>query len=306
LYRRFSDNTFNYEIPRNSEEEHMGFLGPVLRASVGDVMTVYFNNKCSQPYSMHPHGVFYDKNSEGATYNDGTNSSSGHVEPNQTWQYTWQVTDNAGPGPNDGSSLIWPYHSHNHEVADPAAGLIGMIVVCAQGNNCNENNGNSGRPSGIDREFFLLFYVMNENFSPLLNRNIQLYTGDGQVPDLGDEGFVESNLMHAINGYVYGNQPMMTVYAGENVRWYIMAMGNENDLHNVHWHAETLLLNGHRVDTVSLVAAQWATLDMKVQDNEGIWLLHCHVDDHMLGGMMTRYTIANGDAKSNKSIIILS
>ena len=30
-----------------------------------------FKNKASFPYSMHPHGVVYAKNAEGAAYNDG-------------------------------------------------------------------------------------------------------------------------------------------------------------------------------------------------------------------------------------------
>ncbi len=32
--------------------------------------------------------------------------------------YTWLVPDRAGPGPGDGSSLMWMYHSHTDEVAD--------------------------------------------------------------------------------------------------------------------------------------------------------------------------------------------
>jgi hephaestin len=39
---------------------------------VGDTIRVVFRNTCDFPTSVHPHGVLYDKASEGAPYNDGT------------------------------------------------------------------------------------------------------------------------------------------------------------------------------------------------------------------------------------------
>ena len=39
---------------------------------VGDTIRVVFRNNGHRPYSMHPHGVFYEKSSEGVPYNDGT------------------------------------------------------------------------------------------------------------------------------------------------------------------------------------------------------------------------------------------
>jgi hephaestin len=72
LYRQYADATFTKPIPRPADESYLGFLGPVLRAEVGDTITVTFRNACSMPTSMHPHGVFYAKDSEGAQYDDGT------------------------------------------------------------------------------------------------------------------------------------------------------------------------------------------------------------------------------------------
>ena len=43
----------------------------VIRAVVGDTIRVVFRNNGHRPFSMHPHGVFYGKSSEGAPYNDG-------------------------------------------------------------------------------------------------------------------------------------------------------------------------------------------------------------------------------------------
>jgi FtsP/CotA-like multicopper oxidase with cupredoxin domain len=67
IYREYTDSSFMTPKVRPPEWEHLGILGPLLRAEVGDTLRVVFRNQASRPYSMHPHGVFYDKASEGAT-----------------------------------------------------------------------------------------------------------------------------------------------------------------------------------------------------------------------------------------------
>ncbi|KAL0173413.1 hypothetical protein M9458_029381, partial [Cirrhinus mrigala] len=61
LYRQYTDESYSIEIRK---PEWLGFLGPILRAEVGDVIVVHMKNFASRPYSLHPHGVFYEKNSE--------------------------------------------------------------------------------------------------------------------------------------------------------------------------------------------------------------------------------------------------
>ena len=75
IYREYTDQTFQHLKPRPPQWEHAGILGPILRAEVGDTIRVVFKNNATQPYSMHPHGVFYDKASEGAPYADGTSGA---------------------------------------------------------------------------------------------------------------------------------------------------------------------------------------------------------------------------------------
>ena len=96
--------------------------------------------------------------------------------------------------------------------------------------------------------------------------------------------------MHSINGYVFGNQPMVTMHRGEHVRWYVMSMGTEVDLHTPHWHGNTVTVNGMRMDVVSLLPATMVVADM-VPDDVGTWLFHCHVNDHIRAGMLTRYRV---------------
>lgn len=42
-----------------------GLLGPTLRAEEGETIVVTFRNMATEPYSIHPHGVVYGKQSEG-------------------------------------------------------------------------------------------------------------------------------------------------------------------------------------------------------------------------------------------------
>jgi manganese oxidase len=288
LYRGYTDSSFRHLQPRPTDQQYLGLLGPVIRAEVGDTIKVVFRNNCPFAASIHPHGVFYAKDSEGAPYNDGTNGADkadDAVPTGGTHTYTWQVPDRAGPGPGDGSSVMWMYHSHTDEVSDTYAGLMGPMEITARGMARPD-----GSPRDVDREFFVLFSVMNENESPFLEDNVQRFAKRPFPHDLDDDDFVESNLMHSINGYVFGNQPLMTMHRGEHVRWYVMSMGTEVDLHTPHWHGNTVIVNGMRMDTVSLLPATMVVADM-VPDDAGIWLFHCHVNDHIRAGMLTRYQV---------------
>lgn len=286
IYRGYRDDSFGTRLERPESEQYLGFLGPVIRAEVGDTVTVTFRNNCKFPTSIHAHGVFYDKDSEGAPYADGTDrdaKADDEVAPGDTYTYRWEVPDRAGPGPMDGSSALWMYHSHTDPVGDVYAGLSGFLVVTARGEARPD-----GSPSDVDREVFSLFEVVDENSSPLLEDNIKQFT-TGAV-DVANEEFVESNLMHSINGFVYGNGPTLSVREDEQVRWYLMAMGTEVDLHTPHWHGNTVTVNGMRTDVTNLLPATMQVADMR-PDDPGTWMFHCHVADHISAGMEALYQV---------------
>lgn len=224
-----------------SREEHLGALGPILRAEVGDTIVVHVRNETRFPVSLHPHGVAYDKANEGSGYavssRDSTGShrahqvhgggSPGHAVPaGGTFTYRWQVPPRSGPGPADPDSIAWPYHSHVNEVGDTSAGLVGAIVIHRRGSLDERRQ----LPKGVDRQFVNLFTVTDENKSLYLETNMREFLGNAPInPE--DEEFVESNLMHGINGFVYGDLPGLTMAEGEHVRWHVMSMGTEIDIH---------------------------------------------------------------------------
>lgn len=288
VYREYADDTFTMLKPIPDKWQHLGILGPVIHAEVGDTIKVVFKNNARFPFSIHPHGVFYQKDSEGAPYNDGVPDSEKKgdvVLPGENYTYIWQVPERAGPGPHDPSSIVWMYHSHVDEVADTYAGLVGPIIITRHG----EANPD-GTPKGVDREFVTLFAIFNENNSPYLNYNIKAFAQDPSSVNVDDADFQESNMRHAINGYMYGNLPGLVMKANTHVRWYVLGMGTETDLHTPHWHGETLLMDGMRTDMVELLPMSMKVLDM-YPDNVGTWLYHCHVNDHISAGMLSLFTV---------------
>jgi len=289
LYREYTDDTFTKLKPRGPEWEHLGILGPVLRAEVGDTIKVVFKNNASRPYSMHPHGVFYDKASEGSGYADGTNEPDKNgVPPGKTHIYTWEVPERAGPGPSDPSSIVWLYHSHADEPKDVESGLIGTIIITRKG-----MAGPTGKPKDVDREFVAMFGAFDEHQSWYWNENLKRLYGDPKNYD--DSNTLQHEFHHffSINGFLDGNGPMFTMRKGERVRWYLFAPPNEVeiwDVHTAHWHGQTAIVNHMRMDMVPLQPMESAVADM-VPDNPGIWMFHCHMPGHFAAGMRTRFQV---------------
>ena len=298
VYREYADASFASLKPRELAEEHLGILGPIIHAEVGDTITVVFRNNTRFPVGIHPHGVFYDKSSEGAHYSIGA-ATSNETDPDVMpetgadiasggeYTYHWEVPERAGPGPADPDSIAWLYHAHDHEGIDIYAGLVGAIIVTRSGR-ANAD----GTPKDVDREFVTLFMIFDENMSPYLDANIQQFAASPKSINKTNDEFKESNKKHSINGLLFGNLNGLMMRRGERVHWYVIGLGKDNDTHTVHWHGNTVLRRGSRIDTLEVFPATAEVVDMQ-PDNVGTWLFHCHVTDHMAGGMITRYMVSN-------------
>jgi FtsP/CotA-like multicopper oxidase with cupredoxin domain len=291
VYHGYTDATFSTRTPADPRWQHLGTLGPVIHAEVGDTIEVHFKNNTRFPESIHPHGVSYAKDSEGAPYSDGVpdaDKGGASVPPGGAFVYHWDVPERAGPGPMDGSSVLWMYHGHVDEVNDVEAGLAGAIIVTKKGMARPD-----GTPLDVDREFVTLFQIMDENVSPYLDVNIQEHAGFPLTVKRDDADFQESNKKHSINGYLFGNLTGLSMYEGERVRWYVMDLGSESDLHSPHWHGETGVANGMRTDMLQLLPGGMQVLDMQ-PDDAGTWLFHCHINDHIRAGMQALFTVLPG------------
>jgi manganese oxidase len=252
----YTDSTFSVPKPQPA---WLGILGPIIRAEVGDTIEIEFLNRSQMWHSIHPHGLRYDKDSEGAFYLPF--GEGGRVPPGARFSYHWFANDASGPGKGDPSSVVWWYHSHTDEPVETNAGLMGPIIVTAKGKARAD-----GSPTGVDREFVTMFMI----FDQLSGK--------------------DAGLFYTINGYIFGNLPGLVIKKDERVRWYLLGMGTEKDLHTPHWHGQTVEYGNRHTDVVELLPASMVAVDM-VADNPGTWLFHCQVSDHMEAGMMATYTV---------------
>ena len=256
-YIGYTDGSYAKALPQPA---WMGILGPQLRAVVGETIKVHFLNKTDRPLSMHPHGVFYDKHNEGA---DGAGAGAS-VAPGKSYTYTWVADEAAGPGPADPSSVAWLYHSHVMEDEEANLGLVGTIVVTRKG---MARSASDPAPRDVDQEFTSLFMIFNEE--------------DGK----------ESGMKHTVNGRIFGN-----------LEGYETSLENGSGGMSPRWVTKriTIQLTGMGKPCLSVAAGpMWwkccppsmTSVDMTPR-SAGNWLFHCHVDDHMMAGMSTRWRVA--------------
>ncbi|HZQ18591.1 MAG TPA: multicopper oxidase domain-containing protein [Terriglobales bacterium] len=253
---QYTDDAFSVRVP---QPEWLGILGPIIRGEVGDEIVVDFLNRSRLAHDMHPHGLRYDKNNEGSLYLPVAKGAV--VPPGGRYTYHWFASAASGPQRGTLSSKVWWYHSHIDPGVEINAGLLGPIIITAKG-----MADAAGKPKDVDREFVTAFMIFDQK---------------GGKPD---------GLYYAINGYIFGNLPGLMMKQGEKVRWYLLGMGNEIDLHTPHWHGETVSNGRDTTDVVELLPGSMKTVDM-IADNPGSWMFHCHVQDHMENGMMAVYTI---------------
>ncbi|XP_046948496.1 hephaestin isoform X6 [Lynx rufus] len=287
IYKEYRDSSYVDEI---AQPTWLGFLGPVLQAEVGDVILIHLKNFATRPYTIHPHGVFYEKDSEGSLYPDGSSGqlkADDFVLPGGSHIYNWTIPEGHAPTDADPACLTWIYHSHVDAPRDIATGLIGPLITCKRGT----LDGNSPpQRKDVDSYFFLLFSVVDENLSWHIDENIVTYCSDPASVDKEDEAFQESNRMHAINGFVFGNLPDLSMCAQKRVAWHLFGMGNEVDVHTAFFHGQILTIRGHRTDVAHIFPATFVTAEMVPQE-PGTWLISCQVNSHLRDGMQALYQV---------------
>ena len=166
-----------------------------------------------------------------------------------------------------GSVGTWIYHDHARMQriggsGDPVMelgaqlGLFGFIVITEPGE------------TPADRELFVFFHDVYQD----------------------DVGGQVSQDFDCFNGAAYlGNTPTYQARPGERVRWHLAALGREFHVFHLHGH-RWRDPSGRPSDTVALGPSMATSIDF-VEDNPGRWLYHCHVTDHMAGGMVGAYVV---------------
>jgi manganese oxidase len=95
--------------------------GPLLQAQTGDTIVVNFRNQTGVPVTMHPHGIFYTHDMDGA-YKGKYTEPGGFVENGRTFQYVWEA--------RPGTEGAWLYHDHGPMDPLPVfKGLFGGLII---------------------------------------------------------------------------------------------------------------------------------------------------------------------------------
>ncbi|MDB6138149.1 MAG: Multicopper oxidase type 2 [Verrucomicrobiaceae bacterium] len=285
-YVQYTDATFQAKV---AATPRLGILGPVLRGVTGDFLAITFLNRSGQPLSMHPHGVRYDKDSEGSYYPPEPGKGAA-VGPGATFTYVWHLDEASAPLPGEPSSKVWLYHSHVMGDNEVNLGLVGCIIVTDAARARPD-----GTPADVDREMATLYLIFDESGLDADAKEAYEYVNTPGGPPVKTWAqtmeLQEAGARYAINGRTFGNLSGLEMNEGERVRWYLLALGSEQDFHTAHWHGMRVIEEGRRrTDVVELMPASMKVADM-LADNPGSWLLHCHVAEHMREGMFTRYTV---------------
>ncbi|KAH9508747.1 hypothetical protein Btru_049802 [Bulinus truncatus] len=297
-YFQYTDDTFKTEIPKPI---YLGLLGPLIRAELDDVIQIHFYNNASRNYSIHPHGVFYLKNSESAQYLDNTTGIykvDDNVPPGGKVVLEWSVTENNAPTDDDPNCLPWLYHAHVNAVQDVASGPIGVLITCKKGtlNNKNER-------SDVTHDFPLLVFNWDENLNWYIDYNIQTYCLKPhlcqQLNADGDPYFIDSNVKRSINALAFGTLPGLEVCVGDDVNFYVIGFGNEKDVHSLHFHGQNVKFQHVRGDTVFVYSATFVTAET-TPTTEGKWLITDMVGDHEKAGTWAYYKVTNCEKSAHQ------
>ncbi len=110
-------------------------------------------------------------------------------------------------------------------------------------------------------------------------------------PDKEFVVFLESmKQFMTVNGRAFvGNTPVFHARVGDVVQWDVLALGD--DFHTFHLHGHRWLdPDGIAIDTRTIGPAESFSFRIK-EDVPGTWLYHCHVESHMMNGMIGIYRV---------------
>jgi manganese oxidase len=102
--------------------------------------------------------------------------------------------------------------------------------------------------------------------------------------------FAPMGQFQTIDGRAFvGNTPVFTARVGQTVQWDVLAMGDAHHTFHVHGH-RWRTANGTPEDTRTLGPAESFRVRWR-EHAPGTWLYHCHVESHMMLGMIGLYRV---------------
>eukprot|EP00967_Tisochrysis_lutea_P001102 scaffold1411_cov17-Tisochrysis_lutea.AAC.1 len=211
----------------------------------------------------------------------------------QRWMCLPMTMLTAGDGRAFISIMMFSSNMSLHELNSFAAlrsGLIGPIIVTSKGK-ANAD----GSTNGIDQDFLSLFQEVLEEKSPFASANEQAIKTYGNEKRMKRHLCACPTMQAMCTATMKPLKPtkvttcagMLLPWAPKRVcttsigAWRKLLWHADFSLHctignHAAGHGNTLMADGRRVDQVSLVGGNTATLDLRT-DNTGTWMFHCHV-----------------------------
>src|SRR4051795_9482368 len=169
--------------------------GPLIEAEVGDAVVVHFRNGLSTPVTMHPHGLHYPQEMDGA-YKGKFTDPGGFVQKNRTFTYRWEA--------REGTEGAWLYHDHGPMDPLPVfKGLFGPLLIRPKG---------EARPN---REFFLAFHTFEP---PTTGLKGNYYCVNGKAY-AGNTPNLEAKVGERVAMHVYGVDNFFHTFHLHGHRW---------------------------------------------------------------------------------------
>ncbi|KAL1766963.1 coagulation factor VIII isoform X5, partial [Sigmodon hispidus] len=281
----YTDETFK---TRETIQRESGILGPLLYGEVGDTLLIIFKNQASRPYNIYPHGI----TDVSPLYSRKLPKGIKHIRdfpirPGEIFKYKWTVTVEDGPTKSDPRCLTRYYSSFINPERDLASGLIGHLLICYK-----ESVDQRGNQMMSDKRNVILFSVFDENQSWYITENMQRFLPNADTQPQDPE-FQTSNIMHSINGYVFGSL-QLTVCLHEVAYWYILSVGAQTDFLSIFFSGYTFKHKTVYEDTLTLFPFSGETVFMSME-NPGLWVLGCHNSDFRERGMTALLKVSSCD-----------
>ncbi|XP_074863955.1 coagulation factor VIII isoform X2 [Carettochelys insculpta] len=277
VFRGYLDKSFTQPLVRGELDEHLGILGPYIRAEVDDVIMVSFKNLASRPYSFHSNLLPYQ-----GGLGDNSSPAQEAVQPGELREYSWKVLPQMAPTDTEFDCKAWAYFSSVNLEKDLHSGLVGPLLICRSG----VLSPAFGRQLAV-QEFSLLFTTFNETKSWYLAENLQRNCPPRCLDQPDDPEWRRSSCFHAINGYVQDTLPGLVMAQHQRVRWHLLNMGGTEDIHSVYFHGQLFAArttHEYRMGVYNLYPGVFGTVEMR-PSHPGIWRVESQVAEHQQAGM---------------------
>nr|XP_048283559.1 coagulation factor VIII-like isoform X6 [Myodes glareolus] len=282
----YTDETFK---TRETIQQESGILGPLLYGEVGDTLLIIFKNQASRPYNIYPQGITDVSPLHSRRLPRGIKHVKDFpIRPGEIFKYKWTVTVEDGPTKSDPRCLTRYYSSFINPERDLASGLIGPLLICYK-----ESVDQRGNQMMSDKRNVILFSLFDENQSWYLTENMQRFLPNASDTQPQDPEFQTSNIMHSINGYVFGSL-QLKVCLHEVAYWYILSVGAQTDFLSIFFSGYTFKHKMVYEDTLTLFPFSGETVFMSME-NPGLWVLGCHNSDFRKRGMTALLKVSSCD-----------